>query len=52
MNVLALFITIPLLIVITLFLAAIAYMQYLMLKNDKDLNSIESFDRVPFSMFS
>lgn len=37
MNVLALFITIPLLIVITLFLAAIAYMQYLLLKNDKDL---------------
>lgn len=39
MNVLALFITIPLLIVITLFLAAIAYMQYLMLKNDKDLKN-------------
>lgn len=37
MNVLALFITIPLLIAITIFLAAIAYMQYLMLKNDKDL---------------
>lgn len=37
MNALALFITIPLLIVITLFLAAIAYMQFLMLKNDKDL---------------
>lgn len=39
MNVLALFITIPLLIVITLFLAAIAYMQFLMLKNDKDLKN-------------
>ena len=37
MNVLALFITILLLITITLFLAAIAYTQYLTLKNDKDL---------------
>lgn len=37
MNALALFITIPLLIAITIFLAAIAYMQYLTLKNDKDL---------------
>lgn len=37
MNILALVITIPLLITITLFLAAIAYMQYLTLKNDKDL---------------
>ena len=37
MNILALVITIPLLITITLFLTAIAYMQYLTLKNDKDL---------------
>ena len=36
MNVLALFVALPLLIVATLFLLAIAYMQSLILKQDHD----------------
>jgi len=39
MNVLALFVTLPLIIVAMLFLLAIAYMQYLILRRDHDYES-------------